>query len=758
MKGNIMTLPAPRWLNCLSGRFLTLTLALILAACGGGGGSSGSSSSRAPDNSGLTLPNTGSPVLYAQSPTLLPIISRARLGNGGVLVVDFQLTDEDYNAILDLTAADFRLSVAKLQGNPIGNLTGHWQSYINRIEQPGVGPGLEARLQATAERATSGSFTNNGDGTYRYVTAASLTQPPADVQAQAARQGLSLVFEAARTHRVALQFDNGRVPANPYFDWVPATGKSTDILHYRVVATENCNSCHSSLAFHGGGRTEVEYCVTCHNPGSSDANSGHSVDFKVMIHKIHRGADLPSVQAGGSYTLYGFGDTPHDYSAVRFPRDIRDCHLCHAGSATGAAGQTLTHQGDNWNEYAGQDTCGACHDDLDFSQHYGGQDNDDNCMSCHSVSGVAGSIASVHVDPVQQARAAFEGRILAVENTGQGEFPTVRFAVVNPLQGDAPYHIQTDPPFTQSGASLSLKLAWSTTDYTNTGSGSGVASTLSVNGLSSAVANGDGSFSVTFGSAIPDGSLAPNVAASGSGSVVLEGRMAVDIGSAGSPDIQRVPLTNVVKAFAITDSSPAARRQVVALDNCLACHGSLSLHGDNRTDSIDSCVTCHNPRNTDRVRRTAPPYSDGKTEESIDFKTMIHAIHGAGFRARPLVVVGFGGTEHVYDESSVHFPGELNNCNACHVNNSYELPLHASVLATSVDSGADLADRSDDTLVSPQAAVCASCHDDAVAQSHMESNGADFATSEADLGSVLEQCELCHGDGRTYSVKSVHGL
>jgi len=760
--------------NCVSRASHTLAMALLaalvllLSACGGGSGGKQTSSPAFRDAQGtlpasttqtVTLPNTGQPVLYAQSATLLPIITRARLASGGALVVDFQLTDANYNAILDLTAADFRLSVAKLQRSALGNLTGSWQNYINRIEQPGVGPGLEARLQGNTEQATQGTFTNNGDGTYRYITAASLFQPAQTMLDQAAAEGINLSFEANRTHRVAMQFAGGQVPANPVFDWVPATGKTTDILHYDVAATANCNSCHSQLALHGGGRTEVQYCVTCHNPGSSDANSGNSVDFKVMIHKIHRGADLPSVQAGGSYGIYGFGNTLHDYSAVHFPQDIRNCQLCHAGSATGTASQTLTNQGDNWGEYASRAVCGSCHDDVDFSLHYGGQTNDENCMSCHSVNGVAGTIASRHVDPVRQGRAAFEGRILAVTNTTQGQFPVVDFAIVNPLQNDAPYDILNDSAF--SAASLTLKLAWSTRDYTNTGSGQPPASSASMNALTSSVANGDGSFRVTFTTAIPDGSAAPGIAASGSGAVVLEGRrLAVDVGSAGSPDIQQVPLTNVVKYFAITDSSPQPRRQVVALDNCLACHGSLSLHGDNRTDNIESCVTCHNPRNTDIGRRTGGPYSDNKTEESIDFKTMIHGIHAAAMRTNPLVVVGFGGTEHVFDTSTVHFPGELSNCNACHVNDSYQLPLASGVLAPAFDTGADVNDPADDRVISTRAAVCSSCHDDSVARTHMEGNGAVFATTQSDIdsGVVLEQCDLCHGAGRTNAVDLEHGL
>src|SRR5690606_9008096 len=81
-----------------------------------------------------------------------------------------------------------------------------------------------------------------------------------------------------------------------------------------LVTTETCNKCHVELAFHGGNRNEVQLCILCHSPQSVDANSGNSVDFAVMIHKIHRGEDLPSVQSGEPYQIFGFRDTLHDYS------------------------------------------------------------------------------------------------------------------------------------------------------------------------------------------------------------------------------------------------------------------------------------------------------------------------------------------------------------------------------------------------------------------------------------------------------------
>ena len=38
----------------------------------------------------------------------------------------------------------------------------------------------------------------------------------------------------------------------------------------------------------------MDYCVVCHNPGSGDPHSENTVDFTVMMHKLHSGNKLPS--------------------------------------------------------------------------------------------------------------------------------------------------------------------------------------------------------------------------------------------------------------------------------------------------------------------------------------------------------------------------------------------------------------------------------------------------------------------------------
>ena len=128
---------------------------------------------------------------------------------------------------------------------------------------------------------------------------------------------------------------------------------------------------------------------------------------------------------------------------------------------------------------------------------------------------------------------------------------------------------------------------------------------------------------------------------------------------------------------------------------------------------------------------------------------------------RSLQIVGFRGfTTHVFDEDRVQFPGKLNNCTTCHGDSGFELPLAASVRGTSIDTGDDREDPADDILISPTASACSSCHDSSVAAAHMEQNGGSFSTTQAALdgGEVIEQCELCHGPGRSVGVRAVHGL
>ncbi|MDA0790215.1 MAG: OmcA/MtrC family decaheme c-type cytochrome [Proteobacteria bacterium] len=726
----------------------------LLVGCGGGGGTA------APDVAPGPAPSNGNPPApdpvqlpagpntYETASEIIATITDVTVASPPVLTMT--VVDGDGVAITGLRSSNVRFTIAKLIPASNGD-SSHWQSYINRLKTPNVHPENDAAIQATSE--SGGTLTDNGDGTYSYQFVTDITNVTAP---------MAVPYEPLLTHRVAIQFSGGPI-ANPVFDWIPATGQTMGIANKDVVATASCNRCHDPIALHGGGRVEVEYCVTCHNPGTTEPNSETEMDLAVLVHKIHMGASLPSVQAGGEYVVYGFRDSRHDYSHVVYPQNPANCTKCHAGTATagltGIGTNVVTQNGDNWTEVPTIAACGSCHDDVDFASHRGGQSDNSGCRSCHSVSGIAGSPAESHRDPILEAMAEFNVSIESVSNTAPGENPLVTFSVTD--ENGSPYDLATDPGW--SGASLNLGLAWNTQEFVNTGNGQALPSYARTNLLSGATSNGDGTYSVVAGVAIPDGTGPLGYLATGSGMATIEGRARKDIGEEGASNVQNIPFVQPQRFFSIDEPNgqALARREIVDIARCNACHGVKVNHGSNRSNNINGCAGCHNPRNTDLAVRPGQAQSvDGKREESIHFKTLIHGLHASGVRESPLVVYGFRGSVHVFDEEHVQYPGTISNCLGCHVNDSYELPLPATALATTVDTGADGADPSDDIMVTPVAATCSSCHDGSLAIAHMEQNGGDFSATQATIssGASTETCTVCHGPGRTASVSAAHGL
>jgi OmcA/MtrC family decaheme c-type cytochrome len=214
------------------------------------------------------------------------------------------------------------------------------------------------------------------------------------------------------------------------------------------------------------------------------------------------------------------------------------------------------------------------------------------------------------------------------------------------------------------------------------------------------------------------------------------------------------------------------RRKVVEIANCDNCHKELSLHGNNRTDEPQVCVTCHNPNATDARQRTGDPCvaTLGTDDVPIDFKYMVHAIHASPETGVPYQVCGYNNSVHEYSEANVHYPGHIENCEACHIKKANlargQLPTYypvdpSKVLGTTVSVGTDPTPI-DDVVVSPNTSACSGCHVSDLAKQHMMQNGGDFnARKAADsslISSGVETCELCHGPGRTADVEMVHGV
>jgi len=719
-------------------------------------------------------------------------------------VVQFTVTNEDGIGFPGLTTGDLRFNIAKLMPS-INGSPSSWQSYIVTSETATTGPGAgNTVLQATREN--NGTLVDNQDGSYSYTFAtdiANVTCPIApadggcvDIQGNA----IDLSYQPTLTHRLVIQTRGNLPMVNGIHTFRPDGNPIT--TSKEIVNIAKCNECHNEIEAHDA-RLEAQYCVTCHNPGSMDAQSTNTVDFKVMIHKIHRSVDLPSVVNGDPYSIYGFnpatfqGDNEYDFSNIVFPQDIRNCTKCHSGDSDDPL---ATPQGDAW-QIPSILACGSCHDDVTFSgptaSHTGGAQTDATCMTCHD--GVfAKTTVEAHEIPEQLARANYQFNIIDV--TG-GATPSIQISVTDPVSS-TPYDLITDP-FTGNGARLAVIIGWGMTDFDNTGgttqTGPPVdkptaAMPISINPVDAC----DGT-PITDWTCTPDSPTAgvytltkatplPG-SATGTGRVGFEGHVAADFTTPTVFD-DEVAVKSVVKDFLISGTL-TPRREVVDIAKCDNCHDFLSLHGGIRNDEPALCVICHNPNATDIGRRPIPsdlpsplPTTDGKVEEAIDFKTLIHGIHAGaqtnydgseahGFRETGLVVWGFpgapctvfggapGSCEH--DFSHVRFPGILQDCETCHLPGTYELegvweyPTTNGILSTTI-STLDVTDPADDLNISPTAAVCSACHDSLLARSHMVvPGGAVFDQTQSVISStVIETCAVCHGPGRSYDVEVVH--
>jgi len=573
---------------------------------------------------------------------------------------------------------------------PKGETT--YKAYTTRVQTSPI-----TRVAATQAGAdTGGVWTRVADGEYLYQFG---TKAPTG-------------YDRTASHRIAMyanrnlnEFDLGVNLADTVFDFVPDGSKVTVVRE--IVATATCNKCHDKLSAHGTtGRTTVPVCITCHQPQTTDPDTGNTVDMATMVHKIHMGAELPSVKAGKPYQIIGNAQSMHDFSDVEFPADARNCQACHDPKANAA-------QKDDWLKPSRR-ACGSCHDNVNFAtgENHANlpQVSDNQCSTCHTVEGELEfdiSIKGAHTIPVQSKEApgvVFD--ILSVADGAPGTKPTVTFSVKdkagNPI---APLDMTR----------LALVLSGPTTDY-----GGDV-----TEDVRNAKGN-NGVYNWTFAASVP-------ATAKGSYAVGIEGyRNFTLLKGTKKEQVIRDAGKNKVMTFAVTDPKPVPRRTVVSLAKCNACHGELSLHGNNR-NQIEQCVLCHNPTGTDAARRPAaenPP-------QSIDFRSMIHKIHTGKELGEKYIIYGFGGS--VNDFSDVGFPGKRNNCSMCHVNNSEQLPLPET--ASKVNNPRGLI-----PVMGPETAACTSCHTSKAAAAHAVVN----------TSALGESCSACHGPSAAFAVSKVH--
>ena len=567
-------------------------------------------------------------------------------------------------------------------------------AYTTRIQKSPI-TGVSA-VQAGTD--SGGTYTTFADGSYSYKLKTLL---PAN-------------FDKSATHTVSLygSRDLSEFGLNSYgysteYNWVPNGNQVVDVRD--VVRTDTCNKCHDPLSAHGGARTTVPTCVTCHTPQTLDPDTGNTVDLKVMIHKIHYGPNLPSVKAGKPYQIIGFQQSVNDFSDTTFPDldGVQNCQHCHDGSGT---------QSNNWYLNPTAATCGSCHDDVNFAtgdKHPGGpQPTDKLCATCHIPEGdleFDASIKGAHTIPrFSKDLPGVVFQITDVKNTAPGQKPTVTLKVTD----KSGFPIETSQM-----SFLNLVIAGPTADYAQVWSES----------LLKTPSNG-GVVTYTFTNPIP-------ADAKGSFTVGVEGYRSITLqpGTTSEHAGVRDVGFNVVQTFAVTDPAPVARRVVVSQDNCNTCHGSIALHGTIR-QNVQYCQLCHNANADDKPFRKPADYPT----ESIHLKTMVHKIHTGENLETQFTIIGFQGS--VINFNDVTYPGDRRDCQKCHVDDSNQIPLPDGVLPS-------VAPRDYINPMQPTAAACLSCHTGKDAAAHALIN------TSSTLG---ESCTVCHGQGAEFSIDQVH--
>jgi hypothetical protein len=299
------------------------------------------------------------------------------------------------------------------------------------------------------------------DGSYDYSFAdplpaaylAPLNDSADPLASEGERTGQDLI---EGTYTVGLAFAwNYEVSKRPFVDAGNATadfrlGGSAVLLHREVVDQASCERCHVQLQYHEGRWRDVTACLLCHTSGAEDGNDpavesgtpGVSIDFRVLMHKLHNARHLPSLYGVTTtddgrrdytappkpYRLARADGTVRDFSEVGFPvwpnrtipmikdtfwssrtpaeqavedvirTGVTDCSVCHGGPLGSGLPPGPAQGGLAYAEPSIR-SCYACHDDMVVGFPYvsnqvdadppgmAAQFDSSQCKTCHSPFG-----------------------------------------------------------------------------------------------------------------------------------------------------------------------------------------------------------------------------------------------------------------------------------------------------------------------------------------------------------------------------------
>jgi OmcA/MtrC family decaheme c-type cytochrome len=653
------------------------------------------------------------------NPGLTIKINSATVSSDGTITTTYTITDPTG---LPLDSAGINTPGTVSLSFIAAYIPANQPQYIAYTTRTATGAVIPTTIQAGAD--SGGTTTSLGSGQYQYVFQ---TKAPSG-------------YDTTATHTIGIYgsrnlsaYNLDTNYASATFNFVPNGSKVTKVRD--VVRTASCDNCHDQLSSHGGSRRAVELCILCHTPQTVNPGSGNTVDFKVFVHKLHMGSQLPSVIAGKPYQIITSRGTT-DYSTVVYPADPRRCETCHQqNSGATQATAYLT------NPTAA--ACGSCHDDVNFASgvnHAGGpQINDSQCADCHIPQGnleFDASIKGAHVVPTESSYlSGLNVAITGVTNNKSGQAPMVAFTIKDKTGAAVPL---------SALGSLSFTMAGPTADYGYTSFGSDVTTPgyVTESALTAAKCTG-ANCTYQFNHSVP-------AKATGTYSIGVESRRTETVlpGTTTSMSVTYGAANQVVN-FSVDGSPIVPRRSVVATSNCNVCHVSLSLHGSLRNQT-EYCVLCHNPSNTDISQRVnaSVPADKNAPPQGINFNLMVHRIHyGQNLQAagKDYTIVGFGGSHNEFNTiryapmSPTGNPGDTRNCSRCHLNGSEQnLPIGLNPV---VDPQGYL------NPIQAVSSACTGCHATQAESAHM------LANTTSALG---ESCTVCHASGAAFAISQVH--
>lgn len=727
-----------------------------------------------------------------------------RPGPPGGSVIDASTASDEFLASLDVVSEIKSVKIASppkvtftletADGIPIVGIVPFWEEDSRYIRftmaklVPGTNGDPDTWVSYTRDAVTNDPDYDTGttlvdhkDGSYTLTFATDVTSVP------------GVTWQPGLTTRLGGQIGSSSVPLEPQnfaHDFVPNGGAMT--VTRNIAVMDSCNECHDDLVFHGR-RFKVEYCVTCHNPDLADGEGNMSY----MIHRIH---------AAGEFAVL---DDAISYAEVTYPQDLRNCMKCHN------AMDVATPDANNWNLVPSIGACDGCHDVTanNWAGHPGGvQDDNSNCIICHSSTNVVNAHITPNATPNNPNLLPGQVEIvydLVDATVDGGNNVTIQLSI---FSDGAPLDVANLPAdLAGPGRYPGLLFAWAEPqdgfaepmDYNNLGERAGQAISIDLDdflgGGTAGTHSYDGGTGVnTF--VLTDAARQFPIGAT-LRAVGLQGYFQQDIGG------EIISLHTPSAVVAVTGD--VARRAVVDSSKCASCHEWFEGHGGNRTYNIQICTLCHVPNLSSTGRTVVDPtdrdldmdlqaaIDAGTLDPSVDpfnpltypedaqnLKDLVHGIHASGFRDRPFQHVRGPSRQGYYDWDEVTFPrgASTSNCYLCHLEGSYDLPLMDGLLATTVrttgkvdgrDASVPAAEaafvnvpNATDWVNTPTASSCVDCHTSLYAMAHMEQNGAllsnpavpigTFWSNRSDLGTTYESCAVCHGPGKTADLDVVH--